>query len=368
MKTWGRLLFIIGMVCLPFRASAQTPAGALEWNTRCLTLSDYISSEAYSGSVSNTSIQWSVSSRPFYPSGKRWQEIKYTDIKNNFLPKESWIREDASTPSKLKYEQLKFDISEFYCRKVEFEANHHGNLDQIMNRYRDSLATAISYLSELTGDGEDECAVDSIKTVVSNRLSGISMPYSDITVPVKGGISLGFSMFEQYLFRIGGTADLLPSPLPWLSSELSVGYDRFSLSAGWSYQQTNDWLKSKESFTYNNQFYHEGANCEDSRYYGLLEYTAVEKPRFQLRPFIGGGIIHMSFLPRENLESFSCPLFMAGVNVDYCLYSIWDLRKRNLTSFLLRGRVYVSKERIADYSGYSVCIGIGLSPCYSKTR
>ena len=368
MNKRGLVLFIVGLLTTTIRAFAQPSTSPLEWNSRGLTLSDFIVSEANSDRASNSSIQWLENTRLFRSSEMPWLKIKYSDIRNIFIPTESWIRVDARTPLKLKYEQLKFDLSEFYCRKVEREANLYGNLKSAMNNYRDSLATAARFFSELTLNGENERVVDSLRAIVSDQLSGIGMPYQDISIPEKKKFVFILSLYEQCSFRLGGISHLLPSPVPFMAVELSAGYCRFGLSAGLSFQQTGDWLQSKESFTYNNQSYPAGARCEDIKYYGLLDYIIVDKPRFQLRPFIGAGIINMSFHPAENLQSFSCPQFLAGLSADYCLSSIWNLFHRELTDIQLRGRLYITRERIADYSGYSINIGVGIAPKFCKTH
>jgi hypothetical protein len=54
-----------------------------------------------------------------------------------------------------------------------------------MNNYRDSLATAVRFFSELTLNGENERVVDSLRAIVSDQLSGIGMPYQDILIPEK---------------------------------------------------------------------------------------------------------------------------------------------------------------------------------------
>ncbi|MBR4775023.1 MAG: hypothetical protein IK008_02890 [Bacteroidales bacterium] len=361
-------LFISGMVMLPFRAGAQSSAAPLEWNSRKLTFSDYIESGAKYGNPSNTSIQWKEKTTTFRAAGCKWLRIKYSDINNTFLPQESWMRGDLRTPSKLAYEQLKFDLSEYYCRKVELEVNHHGGLKRVMNSYRDSLATAVKKLAELTDEGSDERAVDSLSVVLSNHLSGTSIPYSDITAPEVRGIVWGVSLHALCSFRLGGSADLLPSPVPRMEMEVTAGYGRCFLSAGLSFQASGDWLESQEAFAYNGQAYPRGARCEDTRYYGLFEYTAWEKPRFQLKPFVGAGITHLTFMPRENLQPITRPLFLAGVSVDYRLSSFWNLPDKRLTSILLRGRVYVTKDQMADYSGCSINVGIGITPLFYKTR
>jgi len=58
----------------------------------------------------------------------------------------------------------------------------------------------------------------------------------------------------------------------------------------------------------------------------------------------------------------------AGLSADYCLSSIWNLFHRKLTDIQLRGRLYITRERIADYSGYSINIGVGIAPKFCKTH
>ena len=362
------VLLIVGMLIPAFRINAQPSTSQIEWNSRRLTLQDYVVSEAYSDKTSNSSFQWSESTGSFRSLESPWLKIKYTDIRNSFIPSESWIRADARNVHKLKYEQLKFDLSEFYCRKVEHEAFIYGNPKQVMNEYSDSLSTAIKLFSEMTNDGENGRVVDSLTTVVSNQLMCSEMPWHELSVPEKKRLFFVFSLYEQYLFRLGDIVRLLPGPAPFIATEITAGYGRFGLSAGLSFQQTGDWLNSKESFTYKNKSYPAGARCEDVRYYGLLEYVAVDKPRFQLRPFIGAGIIYMSFIPTENLQSFSCPQLLAGIGADYCLSSIWNFSNRTLTDLQLRGRLYLTRERIADYTGYSINIGVGFAPKFCKTH
>ena len=364
----GGVLLIVGMLIPAFRINAQSSITPIEWNSRRLTLQDYVVSEAYSDKASTSSFQWSESTGSFRSLESPWLRIKYADINNTFLPQESWMRADVRTPSKLAYEQLKYDLSEYYCRKIEFEVNHYGGLKRVMNSYRDSLATAVKRLAELTDEGSDERAVDSLSVVLSKQLSGTSIPYLDITAPEVRGIVWGVSLHALCSFRLGGSADLLPSPVPRMEMEVTAGYGRCFLSAGLSFQASGDWLESQEAFTYNGQAYPRGARCDDTRYYGLFEYTAWDKPRFQVRPFVGAGITHLTFLPHENLQPVTCPLFLAGVSLDYRLSSFWNLPNKRLTSILLRGRVYITKDKIADYSGCSINVGIGITPLIYKTR
>ena len=198
MNKRGLVLFIVGLLTTTIRAFAQPSTSPLEWNSRGLTLSDFIVSEANSDRASNSSIQWLENTRLFRSSEMPWLKIKYSDIRNIFIPTESWIRVDARTPLKLKYEQLKFDLSEFYCRKVEREANLYGNLKSAMNNYRDSLATAARFFSELTLNGENERVVDSLRAIVSDQLSGIGMPYQDISIPEKKK----FVLFPPYILPV----------------------------------------------------------------------------------------------------------------------------------------------------------------------
>lgn len=361
------VLLVVGLLITAFRVSAQPSTSPLEWNSRRLTLEDYIVSEVYSGKLSNSSFQWSESTSSFRPLERRWLKIKYTDIRNSFIPSDSWIRGDARTAQKLNYEQLKFDLSEYYCRKVEREVNFHGKLESAMAMYCDSLSIAVRRFSGMTNDGENHRVVDSLMTVVSHQLSGSEMPYQDVLFPEKEKFFFALSWYEEYLFLHGDIARLLPSPSSFIVLEATAGFGRMGLTAGFAFRHTTGGQKSKESFTYKSRLYPAGAKYEDCRYYGLLEYNVIDNPRFQLRPFIGAGIYDMSFFPEENLQSFSSPLFLAGISADFCLSSIWNLSKRMLTDLQVRARLYITRERIADYSGCGIYMGIGFTPKFCKT-
>ena len=86
MNKRGLVLFIVGLLTTTIRAFAQPSTSPLEWNSRGLTLSDFIVSEAYSDRASNSSIQWLENTRLFRSSEMPWLKIKYSDIKNIMIP------------------------------------------------------------------------------------------------------------------------------------------------------------------------------------------------------------------------------------------------------------------------------------------
>ena len=362
------LLVALTLMVVSMPVYAQNTSYSFDWEWRALRLNDFATSQAILEKESNLAIQWKIETSKFSVPQKEYCRIKYYDIKNLFIPSDSWIAEDSRNPEKLKFEQLKFDMSELYSRKAENAVNRAGKLGNTINEYKDSLTLAIDVLCEVTQNGEDSLAVDFLSKRVSEEIKALGMPYQDINIPEKMGVAVEVAFYEQGTLRAGNITQLLPSIYPYLGIELSLVTGRMCVAFNLSAQQTGDWLTSNEDFYYKDQFYPKGSRCEDIHYFGLLKYSVFKNNRIQIWPFAGAGVVNMSFLPTLDLKNFSTYNYMAGIDVDYCLRETWTLQNRRLEDCLLKGRIYVSRDDIAGYTGYSINVGAGISIRTRKTR
>lgn len=364
-----RILFsALFLCCSYFYINAQQVFWPLEWNIRSLKLEDFATSISINDSISNTAVSWELAKKKSYSSACDNLTISRIAFRNVFLPANSWIKEGYRNADQLKYEQLKFDLSELWCRRAEQEANFSGNCNKSVKDYKDSLRTSINRLKLLSRNGTDRSVVDSISINVASLLAKEEDDASLLGMPETKAWSFGIGIIPDIKIRTGSISKLLPTPTPFLSFDFSLGYGSLFLTAGASAQISSGWLHTKEVFQFDGNVYPAGLDCEDINYYAYCSYIAYRNGRFSISPLIGCGFTSIDFREDE-YDSFGGLQYMAGVSADWDLHHLWIFHKKEIDSYTVRTMAYITKDNPGNgYSGYSINLGIGLSGRFQRTK
>lgn len=349
-------------------AYSQVILTPFEWKEKRLQLDDFQVPRVYGADSikqSNSAITWDIDSEGYRLKGKSNLKFRYVDIRNIFLPEYSWIREDCRTPQKLKYEQLKYDIAEIYARKASREINSTGKERPVVRYYQDSLQNAIGSLVLQTNDGKNSVAVDSLQQIVNALLSEDIVLFDKNAIPEKRKGYFGLDFFPTVKIRTGKLNKAFTTITPNLSFDFLAGFNKISFAFGAT--APLDWVKTKQPITHKGYCYPKGENCEDVDCHLIIGVTMVDGSYVHFYPFLGGGVVYVDFM-KSDLKQITGYQYIAGINVDYKLRRIWDLSDKSLGSVLLKNQIYVTRDNIAGYSGYSINIGTGISFLTTKTR
>lgn len=133
------LVFLTGFFFVFLQFNAQEKKEKIVWSENGLSISDFKGAPpegvAYEGNTnSGISFTWNYSTQAGRP------ELSF-EVVSNFYPQLSWIRDVENQDYLLAHEQLHFDISELYARKLrkalqnyEIARNIRRDLNMIYHR------------------------------------------------------------------------------------------------------------------------------------------------------------------------------------------------------------------------------------------
>ena len=141
---------------------AQTEEEKLAWEENALTWQDFKgpvdpNSPFFANTTSGISYSWSMR------SSARGKEYSY-EVFSFFIPERSWVRAGGGSSNLLAHEQLHFDITELYARKlrkalVEFDFENSRDVKSALQNLYKKMETERALLQKKF-DAETEHSID----------------------------------------------------------------------------------------------------------------------------------------------------------------------------------------------------------------
>lgn len=117
MKMNKLLIWLVFIVFQPNLFGQENALKPITWSAEKLTWDEYsadpdVENNAHAASTSSgITYSWTYSTANYVP------DLDF-EVTANFYPKRSWVKPAKKTPELLAHEQLHFDISELYARKL----------------------------------------------------------------------------------------------------------------------------------------------------------------------------------------------------------------------------------------------------------
>lgn len=286
----------------------------------------------------------------------------------------SWVNKSRMNEQQLIYNQIIFNLAEWYRRKLQNELDRSRisqEADQILNENLAKLNMEIDEFQKETRFGLDKSAVDKWYIKIKDRLE--QNKYSAIPAFEKRPMGIGYN------FGFGGfgfTESLGKQINPVFN--LALGMDLTFKNSVVFLNLTGGNKKFKLDYTSNNIQWNQGQKAFLSLIDFSYGYTIVEKSKIKLTPFIGLAFSSLNKVildDEENALRLNDNNFTFGLNTDFRIrkslrtYSEDYAESKHFNEASIRTRIYVSRVNyFNDLNGFSINFSITYSLFYNRIR
>jgi hypothetical protein len=280
---------------------------------------------------------------------------------------ESWVKPDMKSDQLLKYNQITFNIVEFYRRKAQYEMNRIITVQEADSIYTETLIQCrvrIDNLRRMTDEGKNTAELQKWSNKIEIELA--MYPKEEILPPIKPGLfSYGMAAGLAYGNYSGSLRDYYTGyPMFSLGFDIGIGKPVIRVIGNIGFSQLKQVL-IHDGITQGKGTWVNAAIIEAS-----IDYPLIQNSKHRLAPFLGYGVFENSFPEEDSLSSSMIdyrPVF--GLVYDFRLKTSMKMapmhnesnyRESHLTN--LRVRFYMAPVDFRpDILGMSYNLSIGLS-------
>lgn len=280
---------------------------------------------------------------------------------------ESWVKPKMKSDQLLKYNQITFDIVEFYRRKAQYEMNRIITVQEADSIYTETLIQCrvrIDNLRRMTAEGKNVEELQKWGNKIEIELA--MYPKEEILPPIKPGFfSYGMAAGLAYGNYSGSLRDYYTGyPMFSLGFDIGIGKPVIRVIGNIGFSQLKQVL-IHDGITQGKGTWVNAAIIEVS-----IDYPLIQNSKHRLAPFLGYGVFENSFPEEDSLSSSMIdyrPVF--GLVYDFRLktsmrmapmHNESNYRESHLTN--LRVRFYMAPiDFRPDILGMSYNLSIGLS-------
>ena len=274
----------------------------------------------------------------------------------------SWINTKYKNDSYLKYNQVIFDITELYRRKLQFELDRSKSYNKAQIRFRkiyEEMTGQIDEFRRESGDGLYEKVTDKWLAYIEDEIDNLAE-------------SPGISAFRKknfgYGMHVGFGSGIFTGSL---GSHFGPTFN-FILGFDLAYKRSIFYLigtlaggKVKKDYLSENNWY-AGQRVNVAIIDISYGYAVIDKPKITLSPFAGLGITELSGKNRDDEQNDLLNQdynIIFGLNADYKFRKSVRLTPGMKESFegSVRARLYITRANYSDdLKGFSVNLTIGV--------
>lgn len=350
------------LVCINGLAVAQTqqpqfPVNVRTWDEGKLNWSDFQIRPAENGVTSNLEyFIWTRTEKTHFDTLKNAGTTSGNILKNANVYRSrayacvdtdsSWVSDSFKKEAHLRYNQVLFDIFALQVKKSQTDLDRSPNksekLDSLFGRVMDSTFVQAEQYRISSNFGNDVSVTDSMEKVLNLQLQTISS---------------GFPAYSERKFGLGAHAgvcgDLFTgslgehfTPIAGITLGLDFAYGRSVLT----FNGNVDYLHFRKPY-YTHQTWTSGNKYE--LFQGDIDYGFIVYDGFSWKcmPFAGVGMSEISNVNSNDGEDklkMSTVVWKAGICLDYKLLNNLSYVSRDLQTFSLQGKIYVSYANYYD--------------------
>ena len=277
----------------------------------------------------------------------------------------SWIHPDYKTDQYLRYNQVIFDIVEYYRRSLQYELDRVNYLYETENKYNVIFNSCNNEITKFQSEADGGQNINSIDFWEQKLLSELRMD-DERGIPEFSNRNFGYGLhagFGSGFFT--GTLGEYFSP----TFNFIFGFDFAYKNSIFFLNATLAGNKLKKDYASDKNWY-EGQNATVAIMDLSYGYAFINNERFKLTPFAGLGITEFSSENKDNQDDNLRIVdynVIFGINADYKIRtkiglipnSSLGVKEKVETS--IRTRLYITRANYhSDLQGYSINLTIGI--------
>lgn len=275
----------------------------------------------------------------------------------------SWVNKIFKNNQYLKYNQVIFDITELYRRKLQYELDRVSSIYEAEVRFNENFAKLNNQISRFqteSTDGQKQKVIDHWDVVIKKELE----IHKNIQIPTFSKGNFGYAMhvgFGSGVFT-GSLGEHFGQTFNFIygfdfAYKKSILYLNATLSGG---KVKKDYISTEK--------WNQGQQVNIAMINVSYGYTLIDKSKIKLSPFIGIGVTELLRRDKDNKDDVLKIVdynFNFGLNVDYKirkrikLIPSFGVKESMETS--IRTRLYITRVNyFDDLNGYSINLAIGI--------
>ena len=310
-----RAVFITVFLAVSVFMCGQTYEDSIRyWKDGPLTWEDLNLKQSRDTNMSSLAFVWQFDTDTLRPA---WNTVEYALQPATLMIKStSWHSKDHQTPLALKYDQLFFDLSELYFRKLLTDYERPGNqytYDTLLDFYTEQLDDRTAIIKEETSSGRDSAMVSHHRKLIDEELDTTSFP--DIR---KRRVEWG-----EYIYAGLGTSFLygaMSAPFPnryGVTFGLGFRYKRHAIELS-GMSTTNSLLAD---FTTDGITWSKGDRFYYTNMFINYEFVVYDGSTVSVAPLVGIGVRGLTWYyggtsASKDFVACNSPLVIAGIDTN----------------------------------------------------